>query len=82
MIMDASPERGGVREEERQQEGTEAAGRFLADPESRHQLKVALGLQPDSDSFPENIWFEALIRSRTVAGAPNTTTLVATRRIH
>ena len=65
-----------------QQEGTEAAGRFLADTESRHQLKVALGLQPDSDSFPENIWFEALIRSRTVAGAPNTTTLAATRRIH
>ena len=58
------------------------AGRFLADTESRHQLKVALGLQPDSDSFPENIWFEALIRSRTVAGAPNTTTLVATRRVH
>jgi hypothetical protein len=64
-----------------QQEGTEAAGRFLADPENRRQLKVALGLFPSSDNFPETIWFEALIRSRTVAGAPNTTTLVAVRRI-
>src|SRR5215469_9338634 len=65
-----------------QQEGTEAAGRFLADPENRRQLKVAVGLSPSSDGFPENIWFEALIRSRTVAGAPNTTALVAVRRIH
>jgi len=29
----------------------------------------------------ENVCFEALIRSRTVAGAPNATTLVAVRRI-
>jgi hypothetical protein len=65
-----------------QQEGTEAAGRFLADAENRRQLKSVLGVSPTSDSFPENIWFEALIRSRTVAGAPNTTTLVAVRRIH
>jgi hypothetical protein len=65
-----------------QQEGTEAAGRFLADPQNRRDLKIALGLSPTADSFPENVWFEALIRSRTVAGAPNTTTLVAVRRIH
>jgi hypothetical protein len=65
-----------------QQEGTEAAGRFLADPENRRQLKAALGMPTSSESFSENIWFEALIRSRTVAGAPNTTTLVAARRIH
>jgi hypothetical protein len=65
-----------------QQEGTEAAGRFLADAENRRQLKIALGLSPSADTFPENIWFEALIRSRTVAGTPNTTTLVAVRRIH
>jgi hypothetical protein len=64
-----------------QQEGTEAAGRFLADPENRRELKIALGLSPTVDGFPENVWFEALIRSRTVAGAPNTTTLVAVRRI-
>ena len=65
-----------------QQEGTEAAGRFLADPENRRQLKSALGISSSSESFAENIWFEALIRSRTVAGAPNSTTLVAVRRIH
>ena len=64
-----------------QQEGTEAAGRFLADQENRRQLKVALGLSPSSETFPESIWFEALIRSRTVAGAPNSTTLVTVRRI-
>ena len=65
-----------------QQEGTEAAGRFLADPENRRELKIALGISPTADSFPENVWFEALIRSRTLAGAPSTTTLVAVRRIH
>lgn len=64
-----------------QQEGTEAAGRFLADAEGRRQLKIALGIPPSSESLSETIWFEALIRSRTVAGAPNSTTLVAARRI-
>lgn len=64
-----------------QQEGTEAAGRFLADEENRRQLMSALGIS-GTDSIPENIWFEALIRSRTVSGAPNSTTLVAVRRIH
>lgn len=65
-----------------QQEGTEAAGRFLADPEDRRQLKAALGLPSSMESVPENIYFEALIRSRTVAGAPNSTALVAARRVH
>jgi hypothetical protein len=64
-----------------QQEGTEAAGRFLADPENRQQLQRALGF-PVSDRMTENVWFEALIRSRTVSGAPSSTTLVAIRRIH
>jgi hypothetical protein len=63
-----------------QQEGTEAAGRFLADEENRHQLMNALGISA-ADSNAQNIWFEALIRSRTVSGAPNSTTLVAVRRI-
>jgi hypothetical protein len=63
-----------------QQEGTEAAGRFLLETENRHQLQRSLGI-PVSDSIAENIWFEALIRSRTVSGAPNSTTLVAVRRI-
>jgi hypothetical protein len=64
-----------------QQEGTEAAGRFLADPENRRQMKAALGMTGSRENSLENIWFEALIRSRTVAGAPNSTTLVAVRRI-
>jgi hypothetical protein len=64
-----------------QQEGTEAAGRFLADQENRRQLKAALGMSTATDNFAENIWFEALIKSRTVAGATNSTTLVAVRRI-
>jgi len=64
-----------------QQEGTEAAGRFLADPENRRQLLATLGITGSRGNSFENIWFEALIRSRTVAGAPNATTLVAVRRI-
>jgi hypothetical protein len=63
-----------------QQEGTEAAGRFLADEENRRQLMTALGISA-SDSNSQNIWFEALIRSRTSSGAPSSTTLVAVRRI-
>jgi hypothetical protein len=63
-----------------QQEGTEAAGRFLLQAENRHQLQRSLGI-PVSDSVAGNTWFEALIRSRTVSGAPNSTTLVAVRRI-
>ncbi len=63
-----------------QQEGTEAAGRFLADEESRRQLMSALGISA-TENVSQNIWFEALIRSRTVSGAPNSTTLVAVRRI-
>lgn len=63
-----------------QQEGTEAAGRFLADEENHRQLLSALHIS-DAESRSQTIWFEALIRSRTVSGAPNTTTLVAARRI-
>jgi len=63
-----------------QQEGTEAAGRFLADEENRRQLMSALGISA-SDAASQNIWFEALIRSRTHSGAPSSTTLVAVRRI-
>jgi len=63
-----------------QQEGTEAAGRFLADPVNQRQLMSMLGISP-GENHSQNIWFEALIRSRTVSGAPNTTTLVAVRRI-
>jgi hypothetical protein len=64
-----------------QQEGSEAAGRFLADAENRRQLENALGI-PATNGPNEDVWFEALIRSRTVSGAPNSTTLIAVRRIH
>ena len=64
-----------------QQEGTEAAGRFLADEENRRQLMTALGV-PASESASQQIWFEALIRSRTSSGAPSSTSLVAVRRIY
>lgn len=63
-----------------QQEGTEAAGRFLVDEENRRQILHALGIAP-TDRMTGNVWFEALIRSRTVSGAPNSTNLVAIRRI-
>jgi hypothetical protein len=63
-----------------QQEGTEAAGRFLLKAENRRQIQQSLGI-PAADSIAGNIWFEALIRSRTVSGAPNSTTLVSVRRI-
>lgn len=63
-----------------QQEGTEAAGRFLMDAENRHELQRALKIQV-SETVNDNVWFEALIRSRTESGAPNSTTLIAVRRI-
>ncbi len=62
-----------------QQEGTEAAGRFLADEVNRKQLLNALGISGTEPN--EKIWFEALIRSRTVSGAPDSATLIAVRRI-
>jgi hypothetical protein len=63
-----------------QQEGTEAAGRFLADAENRRQILRALGI-PLTERIAGNVWFEALIRSRTVSGSPNSTALVGIRRI-
>jgi hypothetical protein len=62
-----------------QQEGTEAAGRFLADPNQRRVLREALGFSSDPKS---KVWFEALIRTKAVAGAPNSEAIVAARLIH
>ncbi len=62
-----------------QQEGTEAAGLFLADAGNRQRLQEALGF---SGSPSQPVYFEALIRTRAVAGAPNATSIVATRVIH
>jgi hypothetical protein len=61
-----------------QQEGTEAAGLFLADDGNRQKLQKALGI---SAASAQPIYFEALIRTQAVAGAPNATSLVATRLI-
>jgi hypothetical protein len=61
-----------------QQEGTEAAGLFLADETSRERLKQALNIH---GSVSKPIYFEALIRTRAVAGAPNATSIIATRLI-
>jgi hypothetical protein len=62
-----------------QQEGTEAAGRFLADAGNRQKLLEALGI---TGAPGQPIYFEALIRTQAVAGAPNATSIVATRLIH
>lgn len=59
-----------------QQEGTEAAGIFLADSGSGDKIKKALGLD---GTLTKPIHFEILIRTRAVAGAPNATSIVAAR---
>lgn len=62
-----------------QQEGTEAAGLFLADAGNRQRLQHALGISGTPD---QPVYFEALIRTNAVAGAPNATSIIATRVIH
>jgi hypothetical protein len=61
-----------------QQEGTEAAGLFLADEGSDVKIKEALGLKGHPG---DSVHFELLIRTRAVAGAPNATSIVAARLI-
>lgn len=60
------------------EEGTEAAGLFLADANDRLLLSKALGSPHDG----ETVYFEALIRTQAVAGASSNTTIVATRILH
>ncbi|MDR3777143.1 MAG: hypothetical protein P4K97_09630 [Terracidiphilus sp.] len=62
-----------------QQEGTESAGLFLADAGNRQKLQQALGI---TGAPGQPVYFEALIRTQAVAGAPNATSIVATRLIH
>ncbi len=62
-----------------QQEGTEAAALFLADPEGRKRLEKALGI---SGTPSKTIHFEALLRTTAVAGASEATEIVATRIIN
>jgi hypothetical protein len=54
-----------------------AAGLFLADASDRQKLQEALRF---SGSPP--VYFEALIRSWAVSGAPNAPSIIATRVIH
>src|SRR5262249_18443917 len=60
------------------QEGTEAAGRFLANASDREQLRKAMGISASSD-VPS---FEVLLRTQVVSGSPGSTSIVATRRLH
>jgi len=59
------------------QEGTEALSAFLADADDRERLEDAVKRSAKSDTP----YFEALIRSRAVAGAPVSVDIVAVRSI-
>jgi len=59
-----------------QQEGTEAAGLFLANEGLRAQLRKTLGIHGNPT---KPVHFEVLISTRAVAGAPNATSIVAAR---
>lgn len=61
-----------------QQEGTEAAGLFLADAGNRQRLQQALGI---TGTPGQTVYFEALIRTNAVAGAPNASSIITTRVI-
>jgi hypothetical protein len=61
-----------------QQEGTEAAGMLLCDEGGRARLKKALGI----DGEPGRpVYFEVLLRVKSVAGSPGSAMVVASRVI-
>jgi hypothetical protein len=60
------------------QEGTEALGELLANPDDRAQLERALAHHGDSQHPP---YFEALIRTQAIAGAPVSIQIVTVRTI-
>ncbi len=62
-----------------QQEGTEAAGLFLADEGNRKKLERAVGI---SGTPNQPVYFEVLIRTNAIAGSSNATSIVATRVFH
>lgn len=62
-----------------QQEGTEAAGLFLADANDRKTLERDLGI---TGATARPVYFEVLLRNQAIAGAPSATSIVATRIIH
>jgi hypothetical protein len=61
------------------QEGTEALGMLLSDAADRTQLQKALGIREDGRNSP---YFEALIQTQAVAGAPVAIRIVTIRTIH
>jgi len=61
------------------EEGTEALGILLADEKDRTELNRALEIHGNRNN---PMYFEALVRARTVAGAPVSISIVATRIIH
>jgi hypothetical protein len=60
------------------EEGTEALAILLANEKTRTDLEQALKIREGSR---DPVYFEALIRTQTVAGAPISFNLVATRII-
>jgi hypothetical protein len=62
-----------------QQEGTESTLAYLVNEAGRADLLRALGF---SSPPATAVYFEALIKTQVIAGAPNATTIVATRLIH
>jgi hypothetical protein len=60
------------------EEGTEALGLLLSDENLRTKLRQALGTTGDP-AYP--LYFEALVKASTVAGAPVSISVVAIRRI-
>ncbi|HEU4634881.1 MAG TPA: hypothetical protein VFS41_01790, partial [Edaphobacter sp.] len=63
-----------------QQEGTESTLLFLKDEKNRRSLLQSLGISHPSSRQP--IYFEALIKTLVIAGAPSATSIVATRRLY
>jgi len=61
-----------------QQEGTEATGLFLTDPENRRKLRQALGLNSE---FKGKTGFEVLICTQAVDGTTNSGSMVANRLV-
>jgi hypothetical protein len=61
------------------QEGTEATGDFLADASKRNELQHVLRI---SGVHSQPVYFEALIRIQSIAGAPSTTSIVDARVLH
>ena len=60
------------------QGGTEAVGLALSEPIPRARLREALAQRIP---HPEDVWFEALIRAESIAGAPRGIDVVAVRVI-